>query len=244
MAWHDDDGGSQGPGHFAIDFLRAAEMIVADSNLDVEWVRMPRQRIMYTALQNRAAICIAGLVVTEERRTHGQFSEPFGSDRWIAAVVRKDDAAILDRAGSFAELASLTGGARLLAIQNLGYGKFQPTLDSLGTRVSYPSLGVVHLLEMVAAGRADIALVPETYMINLMALSRTTAFEIASYPDMERADTIAFWCSNLVPSSVVDRLNGAIRRLRPELERRFPRLSGAIAADRSHAVARAGGGAK
>ncbi|HMA48665.1 MAG TPA: transporter substrate-binding domain-containing protein [Magnetospirillaceae bacterium] len=225
IAYPEDPAIEQGPGHFAFDFLRAAEMVVEDSGLSVRWVSLPNQRALHMLQQGDANFCIGGAGVIPDRRDLGKFSMPFIEDRMIGVIALKSHRADFDRAHSLAELIRRARGD-FLTYTGFNYGdRVTPQLEPLRQqgRLSEVPHNTGQMLDMLKRGRADFALVSQTYGANyLAALAETGDFIVRSYPDMHRDFPLAFLCSRAVPDEVIEKLDQAVQRQAPAIQARFP----------------------
>lgn len=225
MAYPDDPAIDQGPGHFAFDFLRAAEMVVDDSGLSVRWVPLPNQRAVHRLTQGDADFCIAGAGILPERQAMGKFSAPYITDRMIGVIALRSHSADFSRARS---LADLIGHARgdFLTYLGFNYGdQVSPLLDTLRRqgRLSEVPHTTGQILDMLRGGRADFALVSRTYVANyLAARADGDDFILRSYPDMRRDFHLGFLCSKAVSDEVMTRLDQAVERQAEAIEERFP----------------------
>jgi len=213
----------QGPGHFAFDFLKAAELIVNDSGLAVAWTAMPTARLLHQIQVGQENFCVGGAGVTSERAAVGQFSKPFINDRLLAVVALKDKRDGLMKAHDFNELID-QGRQSFIGYQGANYGdQIAPLLDKLKGRIAFVPRNTEQLLDMLDRGRADYGLAMKTYIANyLAARGESDKFVVIAYPDMRREFRTAFLCSRSVPGSVIDALNAAIDRQLPKIRELFP----------------------
>jgi len=215
----------QGPGRFAFDYLRAAEMVTDDSGLSVRWVSLPNPRSMRRLTQNDENFCIGGAGITPDRRAVGKFSEPFIIDRMIGVLALKSHRADLDKAQSLAELIA-TGRGEFLTYNAFNYGdQVSGQVDKLRRqgRLSDVAHTTAQMLDMLKAGRVDYALVSQSYVTGYLAAHPERAdFILLSYPDMRRDFRLAFLCSKSVPDEVLAKLDEAIRRQAAAILARFP----------------------
>jgi len=223
MAYPEEDAVGQGPGHFAFNFLRAAEMIVNDSGLSVTWTPMPVARLIHTVKTGKANFCVGGAGINAERAAFGQFSLPFMNDRWIGVIGLKSRRKPLEEARNFEELAAQRG-LRFLGIQGSNYGaQIAPQLAELQDRIGFIPRSTEQLLDMLQRGRADYGLVMKTYMENyLAARPERDDFVVVGYPDLRRDYPTAFMCSRVLPAGTIDALNAAIARQLPKIRAAFP----------------------
>jgi ABC-type amino acid transport substrate-binding protein len=225
MAYPEDPAIEQGPGHFAFDFLRAAEMVVEDSGLSVRWVALPNQRSVHRLIQGDPNFCMGGAGILPDRSALGKFSAPFIEDRMIGVMALKSHRADFDRAHSLADLIDRAHGD-FLTYTGFNYGgQVMPQLEPLRRqgRLSEVPHNTGQMLDMLKAGRADFALVSETYGTNyLAARGETGDFILRSYPDMHRDFPLGFLCSKSVPDAVITRLDQAVQREAVAIQARFP----------------------
>ena len=225
MAYPEDPAIEQGPGRFAFDFLRAAEMVVAESGLSVRWTALPNSRSVHRLTQADPDFCIAGAGITPERRDLGKFSAPFIEDRMIGVIAPKSRRAELERTHSLAELVEHSHG-EFLAYMGFNYGdQVGPQVDSLRQqgRLSEVAHNTAQILDMLKGGRGDYGLVSQTYGVNYLAARPEVGdFVVRSFPDMRRDFQLAFLCSKSVPDEVIETLNKAIKRQAPAIQARFP----------------------
>jgi len=225
MAYPEEPAIDQGPGRFAFDYLRAAEMVVDDSGLSVRWISLPNPRSMHRLIQDDANFCLSGAGITPERRTLGKFSEPFITDRMIGVLALKSRRAVLNQAQSLAELVE-TGRGEFLTYNGFNYGDRVSgevaTLRRQG-RLSDVAHNTSQMLDMLKAGRVDYALVSQSYVASYLAARPEGAdFTLLSYPDMRRDFHMAFLCSKSVSDEVISKLDEAIRRQAAAIQARFP----------------------
>ena len=225
IAYPEDPAVEQGPGHFAFDFLRAAEMVVEDSGLTVRWVALPNPRAVHMLQQGDANFCIGGAGITPDRREWGKFSTPFIADRMLGVIALKSHRGDLDRARSLADLSRRAQGD-FLAYTGFNYGDdVTPQLEALRHqgRLSEVPHNTGQMLDMLKRGRAEYGLVSQTYALNfLAALPEGGSFIVRSYPDMRRDFQLAFLCSRSVSDEVMAKLNQAVQRQAAAIETRFP----------------------
>ena len=222
MAYPAENGISQGPGHFAFDFLRAAEMIVNDSGLTVTWVPMPVARMFHQIQNGQQNFCVGGAGVTNERAAQGQFSKTYINDRMLGVVALKSQRDRLAQAKDFNELIA-QGTQNFVGYQGANYGEaIAPQLAKLKGRIDFVPRNTEQMLDMIEKGRADFGLVMKTYTSNFLAARGDEKFFIISYPDMHRDFRTAFLCSRSVPGSVLEALNAAIDRQLPKIRDLFP----------------------
>lgn len=225
MAYPEDPAVEQGPGHFAFDFLRAAEMVVQDSGIAVRWMPQPNARSMHRLMQNDADFCIGGAGVTPERRELGNFTSPFIADRMIGVLTLKSRAADLDKAHSLAELIRHAHGD-FLTYTGFNYGaQVTPQLEPLRGqgRLSEVPHNTAQILDMLKRGRAEYALVSYTYGGNYLANRPEGGdYSLRTYPDMHRDFQLAILCSKAVPAEILDKLEQAVQRQAPAIQARFP----------------------
>jgi ABC-type amino acid transport substrate-binding protein len=225
MAYPEELGVDQGPGRFAFDYLRAAEMVVDDSGLSVNWVALPIQRMFHRLKQDDPNFCIGGAGLLPERRDLGKFTSPFIDDRMVGVVALNSRRGALDRARTLSELMAHSHGT-FLAYANLNYGEqVTPALERLENqgRLSRTPHTTVQILEMLASNRADYALVSYTYVANYLAARQDGGnFAIRTFPDMHRDFHMAFLCSRNVPDTVITKLDQAVQRQAAAIQARFP----------------------
>lgn len=221
MAYPEEDGIDQGPGHFLFDFLRVAELVTDDSGLQIRWVPLPGQRILHHLDQQSPAFCAAGAGITPEREKLGKFTAPFIEDRLIAVIAPKSHRAELDKAKSLNDLIH-SGDTTFLAYLGTNLGpQMTSLLKQLGDRLQH-ARSTAQMLDMMAGGHADFALEPYKYAANYLATRPDRdQFILRVYPDMHREFFAAFLCSKAVPDEVIARLNEAIARQAPRVEPRF-----------------------
>jgi len=214
----------QGPGHFAFDFLRAAEMIVNDSGLKPRWSGLPLRRIV-RALENQSNFCVGGAGILPERQAIGLFTRPFAYDQRLALIGLKDRGKLLNGITSFHDLAA-NANVTFLADEAMYYGpSFTPQLRALDKRVNYSPRSLAQMLGMLRARRADFAIMPKTYVLNRFAQVKYGAdFVVRDYPDMHRDYRVAFLCNKRVPAPVIEALNAAIDRQLPAIRLKYPDL--------------------
>jgi ABC-type amino acid transport substrate-binding protein len=222
LAYPEDDGVEESPGHFVFDFLRAAEMVVKDSGISGHWISLPNKRLMYEIQQERPNFCVAGAGITPEREKVGKFTLPFFEDHMIAVLALPSGRAKLDRARSFEELVA-QGDTTFLGYIGMNYGtQVTAQVDKLGDRLVAAPRSTTQMLDMLVAGRAEFALLPYEYATNyLTARHDRGQYLVRTYPDMHRDFHTAFLCSRKVPDEVIAKLNEAIRRQQPLIEARF-----------------------
>lgn len=222
LAYPEEDGVEQSPGHFAFDFLRAAEMVVKDSGLAVRWVPLPNQRLLHQMTQGQPNFCIAGAGITPEREKLGNFTIPFFEDRMMAVVALPARRSTLDKAHSLDELIG-TGDTTFLGYVGMNYGaQVSARIEQLGDRMQSAPRSTAQMLDMLTRGRADFAFLPLAYAENYLALRPDRDhFVVRSYPDMHRDFHTAFLCTKPVPKEVITKLNEAIRRQKSAIEARF-----------------------
>jgi hypothetical protein len=225
MAYPEEQGIEQGPGHFAFNFLRAAEMVIQDSGLAVHWVALPNPRATHRLALLEENFCIVGAGVLAERRDLGKFTSPFLVSRMLGVMALKSHRDDLERARSLTELIRRTQ-SDFLAYTSFNYGdQITPGLEWLRKqgRLSDVAHTTGQILDMLKAGRADYALVSQAYGTNyLAARSDGGDFVLRSYPDMHRDYQLAFLCSKAVPDSVIATLDQAIQRQATAIQARFP----------------------
>jgi polar amino acid transport system substrate-binding protein len=223
IAYPEEGGIAQGPGHFAFDFLRAAELVANDSGLDVTWKALPIARMMHQVQVGQTSYCVGGAGITAERAAIGQFTRPYINDRMLAVVALKIQQERLGKAQDFRQLVA-QGKQIFLGLQGANYGELiAPQLAQLKDRISYVPHTTEQMLEMLQRGRADYGLVMKTYTGNYLAARRDhDNFILVSYPDLRRDFRVAFLCSRSVPAATIDRLNAAIARQLPRIRQLFP----------------------
>ena len=222
LAYPQEDGVEQSPGHFAFDFLRAAEMVASDSGLSVRWVALPNQRLMHQIQQQQPDFCIAGAGITPEREKLGKFTIPFFEDRMMAVLALPPRRATLNKAHSLGELIGF-GDTTFLGYVGMNYGaQVSAQLEKLGDRLQTAPRSTAQMLDMLSRGRADFAFLPFAYANNYLALRPDRErFLVRTYPDMHRDFHTAFMCTKPVSDAVIAKLNAAIRRQQPAIEERF-----------------------
>lgn len=222
LAYPEDDGVEERPGHFVFDFLRAAEMVVKDSGISGHWMSLPNKRLMYEIQQQRPNFCIAGAGITPEREKLAKFTLPFFEDHMMAVLALPSGRAKLDKAHSLEELVGL-GDTTFLGYVGMNYGaQLSLQVEKLGDRLVAAPRSTAQMLDMLEAGRADFAFLPYEYADNyLTARHERGKFLVRTYPDMHRDFHTAFMCSKKVPDEVIVKLNEAIKRQQPAIEARF-----------------------
>ncbi len=222
LAYPEEDGVEQSPGHFVFDFLRAAEMVVDDSGLAVTWVPLPNQRLFHQLSHEQPNFCIAGAGITADREKLGNFTIPFFEDRMMAVVALPSRRATLDKVHSLEELVGL-GDTTFLGYVGMNNGaQVSAQIEKLGSRIQIAPRNTGQMLDMLARDRADFAFLPQAYAENYLALRPDhDNFIVRSYPDMHRDFHTAFLCTKPVPEDVIGKLNQAIRRQQPAIEARF-----------------------
>ena len=225
MAYPEEPTVVQGPGRFAFDYLRAAEMVTADSGLSVRWVALPNPRALRRLMQSDKNFCVGGAGITPDRRVIGKFSEPFITDRMIGVLALKSHRAELDQARSLAELIATSRGD-FLSYNGFNYGdqvSKQVAALRLQGRLSDVAHNTGQMLDMLKAGRVDYALVSQSYVASYLAAHPERAdFTLLSYPDMRRDFRMAFLCSKSVSDEVIAKLDQAIKRQAAAIQARFP----------------------
>jgi polar amino acid transport system substrate-binding protein len=200
LAYPEEDGIEQSPGHFAFDFLRAAEMVANDSGLAVHWTALPHKRVMRQLEQQQPDFCIAGAGITPEREKLGKFTLPYYEDRMISVLALSSQRAALNKAHSLEELVA-SGNTTFLGYMGANYGtQVQAQVEKLGDRLSSSPRNMTQMLDMLERGRADFALLPNRYALNYLALrGERDRFIVHTYPDMHRDFHTAFLCTKPVP---------------------------------------------
>jgi ABC-type amino acid transport substrate-binding protein len=225
LAYPEEPSIDQGPGRFAFDYLRAAEMVANDSGLTVHWVSLPNARSIHRLTQGEANFCLSGAGILPERRELGKFTEPFITDRMIGVLTLKSHRAALDRAHSLAELIASEKGDFLL-YNGFNYGdQMSGNVAALRRqgRVSEVAHNTFQMLDMLKAGRVDYALVSQSYVANYLAARPEGGdFVLHSFSDMRRDFHLAFLCSKTTSDEVMAKLDQAIRRQTAAIQARFP----------------------
>jgi len=223
IAYPEEDGIEQGAGHFAFDFLRAAEMVANDSGLEIRWIPLPVVRSFHQLEQHPSGFCMGGVGITPDRKKLGKFTLPYFEDRMIGVIAPAARSPQLDKVKSLAELIG-SGDYTYLAIMGANQGEHMTrTLATLGERLSRTPRNTEQMFDMLARERADFAFLPYTYAVNYLALRPDhDRFVVRTYPDMHRDFHAAFLCGSDVPDEVIARLNDAIRRQAPLIAAHFP----------------------
>jgi ABC-type amino acid transport substrate-binding protein len=225
LAFPEEPSVEQGPGHFAFDYLRAAEMVAADSGLTVRWVSLPNPRSVHRLQQNDANFCVGGAGITPERRELGKFTQPFIIDRMIGVIAVKSHKPDMDHAHSLADLIHHSHGD-FLAYTGFNYGdQVTPQVEALRqqNRLSDVPHNTGQMLDMLKRGRAEYGFVSETYVRNYLATQPDGgAFIVRAYPDTRRDFQLGFLCSKATSDEVMTKLDQAVQRQMAAIEARFP----------------------
>jgi len=225
MGYFDDSGFEKGPGQFKADYLRIAEMVLQDTGLALEWVKLPYPRMIRRIQAHSGAtnFCISGLTITTERQSIGQFSAPFRIDRMLELVGLRKQAEVLSSSHSFADLVAKDRYS-FLTIVNLNYGEaLAPILQKLGDRLSNSASSTQHIYDMLLRGRGDFAIVTKNFGdIVLAERSDRDQFISVTYPDLRRDVRMGFLCNFAVDAAVMQKINTSIAKKMPLLRQLYP----------------------
>lgn len=188
-----------------------AERALAASGTPFIWEELPSARQIETIKRNEMAACGLGWYKRPDREEFARFSDAIYRDSRMVVIARKHDPHYVDNppiATLFAD-----PGLTLLVKVGYSYGTVMDAKIAAGNpnRVS-TSTDNLHMLDMIALGRADYMLMSAEEADYLLNADGHVANALASYPfqDAPEGEPRHLMCTMQVPRDLLDRFNAAL----------------------------------
>ena len=168
------------------------------------------QRIFEMMRNERGLFCSPGWYRTEERTQFAKFTRPILHDKPTIGIARKGFA--VPPGTRFADLAA-SNMTLLLSTEGFSYG---PYIDQIIARkdpsqIIHLTSGGHRLIEMLIAGRADLALTTEEEALTFAPDGAGGPdYPIIHFADVQTGDARSIMCSRGVPDETIAKLDQAI----------------------------------
>jgi len=184
------------------------------AGIEVEWVRMPSSRQLFTIRNDTEYACSPGWFKNPERLTFAKFSEPVYCDKPQIIAIRKDDAGRFGHQ-SLAEV--LADPGLTLGVKNdYSYG---PAIDGMigrnATAMVHTAQTVGGMRIMLSRHRFDYFIAAPEEFETLAAAARSDGGEIMalSFPDIPAANERYLMCAMQVDDALIEWFNAALEAL-------------------------------
>jgi len=166
------------------------------------------QRIFELMRNEQGPFCSPGWYRTEERTRFAKFTKPILRDKPTIGIARKGF--VVPPGTRFADLAA-SNMTLLLSTEGFSYG---PYIDQIIARreqsqTIHLTSGGRRLMDMLIAGRADLALTTEEEAVTLLAAGGPD-YPIIHFPDIQTGDARYIMCSRGMSDETIARLDRAI----------------------------------
>ena len=191
---------------------RAARLFQA-ADIPFHWQDTPPKRQLYLLEKDEGRDCLLGWFKNSEREELGAFTLPIYQDQPYVALTRADN----DRLVSGRVISQTLSSRDLILLEREGfsYGQFLDTqLAEYEPNYITTTVGLVDMLRMVVAGRADYFFIAPEEAQGLFELGPFSSedFKLVNFTDMPSGEKRYIWCSFSVEDSILDRLDNAIRQ--------------------------------
>jgi polar amino acid transport system substrate-binding protein len=188
-----------------------AERAMQKAGIAFAWAAMPSARQIETIKRNEGEVCGVGWFKRPEREEFARFSNPIYQDRDMVIVARRAD--IRFRGNPSVE--TLFRDPGLILLTKVGYsygGVMDAKLAELKPRREETATDNVHMLDMIALGRADFMFMSAEEADYLLRLPGTTSNTLDTYTfaDAPKGEARYLMCSMLVPEAVINSFNAAL----------------------------------
>lgn len=199
--------------------LERTAQIFKRAGVEAQFVEMPVRRTLANLQTNATLVCSPGLYKLPEREAFARFSLPMHRDRPHVVLARADVEPAVRASRSLTALfanPTLTLGV----LDGVSYGA---DLDALIAGAVKPperaQLSPLQLATLVSRRRVDYMLIDQEDLgwLRRSADFATLKLAVVEFHDMPRGQLRYIACSRRVDPAVLERLNGALRELMPEL---------------------------
>lgn len=194
---------------------RAAQ-VLAKAQITAIWKPASAKRHLKTIETNDEAICALGWFKTAEREKFAQFTAPIFRDAPMVAIGRADD----HRVSAYTELPRLLSDPNLRLGRKLGYsygGVIDQQIQTTKPRLVETSQDVDGMIRMLLAGRFDYFFTgvrEAESQIDRLGIPRNLV-QLRPLNGIPEGNDRYLICSHKVPLGTIERINRAIKSLRP-----------------------------
>lgn len=188
-----------------------ARQAFRQAGLAVQWSVLPTNRQLMLIRENTGAYCAIGWFSNPERIRFAKFTRALYRDQGWMVLARADMG--LAESDTLQQVLSRPG-LRVLVKDMYSYG---PTIDSLLERyrptVAVSTGNTLQMLQSLTARSVDLMFVSTEegrYLMDNASVPPGT-LRLLRLADMPKGDTRHIMCSRLVPDSVIERLDKALR---------------------------------
>lgn len=187
------------------------EQALLAAKIAFKWEQLPSARQAEIIKGNGLAACGIGWFKRPERELFAAFSAPIYRDDRMVVIARRGD----ERFDGEPSLPSLFARRDIALLTKVGYsygGYVDGQIKRLAPVFQETSTDNLHMLDMIALGRADYMLMSREEADYLLAGRSTTLGPLSAYRFMDApaGEARYLMCSPRVPQSLLDRFNAAL----------------------------------
>ncbi|BBH52541.1 substrate-binding periplasmic protein [Fluviispira sanaruensis] len=200
--------------------------IMNEANIKYEMQKTPISRSLLAIKNNKEAICLSYVYITNEREKFSYFSLPYYTDELIALAIRKDD----KRFDKYKTLEDIMKDDSLMPLAKIGYTWGNYTNKLLAQYKNYDSTEInkidpkkikvtsqepKEMLESIANNGADytyFAVNEIQYHLN-QNKDLKDKLKLKKLQDMKEAQSRYFMCSKIIGEKTMEKINKAIKKV-------------------------------
>jgi polar amino acid transport system substrate-binding protein len=188
-----------------------AERALRKAGIHFSWAAMPSARQMETIKNNEEKACGVGWFKRPEREEFARFSQPIYHDRDMVIVARRADIRLRDDPS----IETLFRDPDLTLLTKVGYSYgavMDAKLAELRPRREETATDNLHMLDMIALGRADFTLMSAEEADHLLQIPGPTSNTLATYTfsGAPKGEERYLMCSKQVPQTMINAFNAAL----------------------------------
>lgn len=204
-SWRDEGGRLHGL------VAEPAEQALAAAAIPYKWEELPSARQLETIKIGQVIACGLGWFKRPEREKFAHFSAPVYRDKRMLIIARENDT----RFAGTPPISVLFGRKDLTLLTKVAYsyGAYMDgKLKALTPTRQETSTDNLHMLDMIALGRADYMLMSAEEADYVLASAGDTAKALTAYPflDAPEGEARYLMCAKRVPQEWLDRFNAAL----------------------------------
>lgn len=195
--------------------LDKARRIFAEAGVAASYEMRPAKRALFEVSQGTQPLCSLGWFRNPEREQYAQFSLPLHRDAAVRLLVPQRLEAEVKHYRSLQALLQQST-MRLGLVEGFSYGATADAqLKAFEHKVLRVPVTVKQLMQMVAHGRVDMALIDELEFTHRSKDIDLRGLELATvaFPDIAPGNQRHLMCSRAVEPVVMARINAAIVKL-------------------------------
>jgi polar amino acid transport system substrate-binding protein len=191
-----------------------AQKIVSRAGLVASFDMLPQLRRDATISANQSNSCALGVFKTSEREQFGQFTLPIGHDAPWPVISRAESVKTIRQSKNLKSFMreSQLSGVFLLGVSHGPY--VEPLIEQMSPAAEKFGSAPAHILRMIEIGHGDFTILPMDILEVYKKGNPGSTLRATTFPDIP-GQPVYLMCSKRVPSGVMERLNRAIKSLKP-----------------------------